>query len=382
MRIEKIQVKGYRSLRDMQTELDWLTVLVGPNGVGKSNLYRSLQLLDRAADRQLARAVAAEGGMGSVRWAGEGASGSLALKINVRWDELEYEMELGVEIASSDLPASFPHDPFIRKEKIWSRLGRRVEMIRRGGPLLQFRDDEGKWQKYRHNLDYNESMLSQIREPSRFPSIVAVRNEIASWRFFHGFRSDDDSPLRRPQPVYRTTTMDSDGSNLVAALLTIQGGKNAAMLKKILKRALPEASLQIQGNSRDPLREIGMKYSAVKRTLGGHEISDGTLRFFALAAALLSEEQPELLVLNEPETALHESTFPALADAIVFAAESAQVLVVSHSNQLAKEIAWRHETKVRTLNWDQKLGTRIDTQAPKIVVRRGKATAEELDEVD
>lgn len=367
MRIEKLHVEGYRSLRDLETELDWLTVLVGPNGVGKSNLYKSLHLLDRAANRQLARAVASEGGMGSARWAGAGSKGNLALRMKVRWDELEYEIELGVELAA-DNPGSFPHDPYVREEKIWSRMGKRVELIKRGGPLLKYRDDEGTWQKYRHNLDYNESMLSQIREPSRFPSIVAVRNEIARWRFFHGFRSDEDSPLRKPQAVYRTTTMDSDGTNMVAALLTIQSGKNASMLKRIIKKALPDAKLSIQGNRNDPIREIGMRYSAVDRVLGGHELSDGTLRFFALAAALLSEEQPELLVLNEPETALHPSTFPALAEAIVFAAQSAQVLVVSHSAELATEISKRESAKVRTLHWDNKLGTRIDSQIPKVVV--------------
>lgn len=378
MRIQKIHVEGYRSLRDLETEFDWLTVLVGPNGVGKSNLYKSLQLLDRAANRQLARAVAAEGGMGSVRWAGRGSTGSLALRINVRWDELEYELELGVEIAGGDprIQASFPHDPYVRFEKIWSRMGRRVELIRRGGPLLQYRDDEGKWQKYRHNLDYNESMLSQIREPSRFPSIVAVRNEIAAWRFFHGFRSDPDSPLRKPQAVYRTTTMDSDGSNLVAALLTIQSGKNAKLLHKILSQALPDAKLTIQGKSTDPMRELGLRYTAVERVLCGHELSDGTLRFFALTAALLSEELPEFLVLNEPETALHASTFPAVAEAIAYAAQSSQVLIVSHSAELAQEIARRAETSVRTLHWDQEQGTRIDSQIPEVIVRYGPEDAE------
>jgi predicted ATPase len=80
--------------------------------------------------------------------------------------------------------------------------------------------------------------------------------------------------------------------------------------------AIPGARVQIMGRSKMPLREVGIEFKGMRRTWVGRELSDGTLRLIALAAALFSEEPPQLLVLNEPETSMHPSTFPAIAFAI------------------------------------------------------------------
>ena len=364
MQIQGIEIEGYRSLRDLTTKLDWLTVLVGPNGVGKSNLYRALELLQLANEQRLAHAVASEGGMKSLRWAGSKKPGSEAkVRILVRWDELEYELEIGMEKESSGNP--FVNDPFVRRERIWSKMGRRVELIRRGGPQLDFRDDEGHWRTYPHNLGYNESMLSLVREPGQFPAMLQVRNAIAGWRFFHTFRTDFESPLRRPQPTYRTNMLEKDGSNLVAALLSIKHSRNSEALSEVVRMALPDFKLRIPtvGNS-GALREIATACGTFHpdRLMRGAELSDGTLRIFALAAALLSEDAPEFLVLNEPETSLHPSTFPALAYAINIAAQRSQILIVSHSQELGAAITRLRPARVRTLRWDQVRGTRIDSQ--------------------
>ena len=68
--IKRIRVCGYRSIRDLCLELQPINVLTGPNGCGKSNLYNSLVLIGRAAQGQLAHAIAEEGGTPSVFWAG------------------------------------------------------------------------------------------------------------------------------------------------------------------------------------------------------------------------------------------------------------------------------------------------------------------------
>lgn len=71
MRICDVSIAGYRSLRLLRFPVGGLTVFVGANGVGKTNLYRALQLLQAAAAGTLARELASEGGMESALWAGK-----------------------------------------------------------------------------------------------------------------------------------------------------------------------------------------------------------------------------------------------------------------------------------------------------------------------
>ena len=65
--------------------------------------------------------------------------------------------------------------------------------------------------------------------------------------------------------------------------------------------------------------------------LGASELSDGTLRYLLLIAALLTPRPPELMVLNEPETSLHPDVLPALARLMLQAAQRSQIIVVTHS---------------------------------------------------
>jgi len=61
MAVEQLHVSGYRSIRDLHLELERLTVIVGPNGCGKTNLYRSMLLVAAAANGILSRTLADEG---------------------------------------------------------------------------------------------------------------------------------------------------------------------------------------------------------------------------------------------------------------------------------------------------------------------------------
>ena len=69
------------------------------------------------------------------------------------------------------------------------------------------------------------------------------------------------------------------------------------------------------------------------------ELSDGTLRYLLLVAALLSPRPPALTILNEPETSLHPDLLPPLARLIAQASQRSQVVVVSHASALVSELA-------------------------------------------
>ncbi len=70
MPLTAISIKGYRSIQQSHFDVDACSIFVGANGVGKTNLYKALGLLRSAADGNLTRAIAQEGGIESVLWAG------------------------------------------------------------------------------------------------------------------------------------------------------------------------------------------------------------------------------------------------------------------------------------------------------------------------
>jgi predicted ATPase len=99
--IRTLAFAGYRSLRELRLEVGQLTVITGGNGAGKSNVYRALRLLVDAAEGQLGRAMAREGGMPSAMWGGEPAKAAKSsegkrLSIGFADDQMAYELRLGL----------------------------------------------------------------------------------------------------------------------------------------------------------------------------------------------------------------------------------------------------------------------------------------------
>ena len=81
-----------------------------------------------------------------------------------------------------------------------------------------------------------------------------------------------------------------------------------------------------------------MRQHGLLRPLGASELSDGTLRYLLLVAALLSPRAPTFMILNEPETSLHPDLLPPLARLIAKASQRSQVVVVSHAASLVSAL--------------------------------------------
>ena len=361
MTLSAVEITGYRSIRKIRFPVRQLTVLVGGNGVGKTNLYRSLELLQAAARGTIADEIAREGGLTSIFWAGgrnlspdgnfdpmyrtdgyrkgEGNSLRLAASFADLGSEGIFDptYEIDVSFAPRGGVAAFPDEAQVKAESLdWQQRGRTVNLMERKGGVAWARDAGGRREMANDDLLASETALAAL---SGRTEIALVRDSLVAWRFFHGFRTDADSPLRRPSRAVTAPSLASDGSNLGAVLATLHYIRGDRVdLDRAIEDAFPGAELVIPAVGE--FASFGMRYAEMpKRVFGPHELSDGTLQFLALAGALLSYRLPPFIALNEPENSLHPSLLPMLARLIVKAAERSQVWVVTHARDLADAIA-------------------------------------------
>jgi predicted ATPase len=334
MPIRELHVAGYRSARDLRLKFQRINVLVGPNGCGKTNLYRAMLLLAAGATGQLARMIVEEGGMPSVLWAGDRKKVPVRMTLGVALDQLSYTLTCGLPIP---LKSAFNLDPQVKEETIRYRAGgKELLMLERGISSVWARDGEGRRVHYPMALLSSESVLTQLREPHRFPQVSALREEILTWRFYHHFRTDPDSPLRQPQVGIRTPILSHDGHDVAAALETIREIGDWKALDDGIEGAFPGASLEITS---DRTRfSLSLQMPGFRRPFDAQELSDGTLRYLCLLAALLSPRPPAVLALNEPETSIHPDLLDPLARLIARASNDSQLWITTHSERLAQAV--------------------------------------------
>ena len=338
MAVRELWVEGYRSIRSMRLSLSAVTVVVGPNGCGKTNLYRALRLLSAAAEGTLARSLADEGGMPSVLWAGpRKKSEPVRFTAGVELDDLAYQLVCGLMPGPQ---GPFHLDPDVKEETVWALdAGKRHVVAQRDAGSASLRDAEGHRTAFPFDLWNGESFLAQLSEPHRFPLLSALSSALVRWRFYHHFRTDPSAPVRQPQIGVRTPALTHDGSDLAAALMTVQEIGDRTLLHESVERAFPGARLEIweeQGRFGFRLAMPGLL-----RPLEAAELSDGTLRYLCLIAVLLSPRTPPFLAFNEPETSLHADLLPVLGDLIADAGTRGQVLVTTHAEQLARALEER-----------------------------------------
>jgi predicted ATPase len=348
-----LAVCNYRSLRNLLLPIQRLNVITGANGSGKSNVYRALRLLADTAQGRVVTSLAREGGLQSTLWAGPEVA-SLAVRRGdhpVQGTVRQKPMNLRLGFASEDfgylidlgLPrpgvSAFGLDPEIKRECIWHGPVARPSTLltERDGSVVRVRSRQGEWQVVNSNLALFDSMMAHVADPKTAPETLAVRESIRAWRFYDHFRTDFNAPARSAQIGTRTPVLGNDGSDVAAAIQTIQEIGNSDALEAAVDDAFPGSSLLVENNA--GWFSLLMRQHGLLRPLSVAELSDGTLRYILLVAALLTPRPPALMVLNEPETSLHPSLFEPLARLIVNASDRSQVIVVTHSMPLMTPLA-------------------------------------------
>ncbi|MFV9682517.1 AAA family ATPase [Pseudomonas sp. NY15367] len=366
--LHTLAVANYRSINSLILPLGRLNLITGANGSGKSNLYRALRLLAETAQGGVVNALAREGGLESSFWAGpekisrrmlggevpvQGGprQNVMRLRLGFAGEDFGYAIALGLPEPSN---SAFSLDPEIKRECIWAGASYRPAslLVDRAGPMVRMREGRS-WQVLAQHVPNYDSLFDQIGNDPNCPEVFQLRETIRRWRFYDHFRSDAEAPARQPQLGTRTPVLHHDGRDLAAALQTIREIGDRDALNAAIDDAFPGSRLHIDFQAGGRFA-VELRQEGLLRPLSAAELSDGTLRYLLLVAALLTPRPPSLMVLNEPETSLHPDLLPALGRLIIAASKQTQVWVVSHASRLIATL--KESPDCNTLELDKQLG--------------------------
>ena len=341
--IRRLRMSGLLSFPpDMDFfDLQSLNVLIGPNASGKSNFIETLELL-RATPSDFAAAVRDGGGAGEWLWKGrdprrpaeivvvleEGTPTRRPLRYRLEFTDVKSRVEV-VDEAIEEL------EPELGKSDVFF-----YYRFQGGHPAINIRNRSGhatKRRLQRESLYPDQSVLAQRKDPDLYPEVTWVGRSFGDIQTFREWTFGRYVPLRQPQPAdLPDDRLSSDSRNLALVLNQIEhtgGVRFDRLLKKFFPR-FDRMSTRVSGGTvQFYLHETGFA-----APIPATRLSDGTIRFVALLATLLSPTPPPLVCIEEPELGLHPDAVALLADLLIEASDRMQLIVTTHSDALVSAL--------------------------------------------
>jgi predicted ATPase len=319
--LNKISLAGYKSMRDCRDlELGRLNVLIGANGSGKSNLVSFFAFLNAAMKGELQIFVGRTGAAHSLLHFGPKQTGELTGSLHFENDDESAVYAFKLLFAAPD-NFIFASETFRAAPKPPKTTGF-SELIGRGA---------------------NESAVVQpgLRDNERLKWFASLISGVRTFHFH------DTSLLARIRGHWRAAdhrVLYHNGENLASVLRHLRDAYPqhyqrvletirliAPFFADFVLEAPPSSPEQVMLN----WRAKGADYE-----FGPHQLSDGTLRFAALATLLLlpAEMLPGMIIIDEPELGLHPYAIKLLASLLADASERTQLLVATQSAALVDQV--------------------------------------------
>jgi predicted ATPase len=339
MLINRLILKKILSFNDSTIELGPLNVLIGPNAVGKSNLIEVIGLL-QAAPTSLSAAILRGGGVRQWLWLADRTSPTASIQCEVNVPRGEQTVTYELQFADSNGLA------IIREQvaKAEPNGASSQPYLTRSFNQTVFRPDPSVQSPPPYGAPPGDSALSQFKHPSDPTPVTEVGNQFAQIRIYREFRTGIGSGARNgiPTTVPKDALADG-GDNLALVLLDLDFLGVYPRIRVYLQRfceRFEDVKLNVsEGLARAYLREAGLA-----EMVSAARMSDGTLKFLSILAALFHPKPPPLMCIEEPETGLHPDALQLVAEALLEASQSMQLIVTTHSDALIDSLTDRPDT--------------------------------------
>jgi predicted ATPase len=396
--LTRLRVRGFKNLIDIDVRFGPFTCIAGLNGVGKSNVFDAILLLSALADQTLLEAItgvrhetrSAEAGRVFSRFSDEvlteltleaemivprqalddleqpakasitGLRYTVTMRLRTTEGSTVPRLELARErldyIKRGEANEAFP---FAKGKKEWLGsvlTGRRTSPListeeTLEGTFINVHEDsghQGRSRKLRAE-SLGRTVLSTINT-SENPTALVARRELQSWRLLQL----EPSMLRNPDDMKAASVLRADGGGLAATvhrLLQRSGGNEAAMRTSLANRLA-----EVLEDVRDVRVDLDEKREIITLLVRGtdgvehraRDLSDGTLRFLALAVLERDSSWHGTICMEEPENGIHPTRIPAMLELLRDLAVDTDA-AVDDSNPLRQVILNTHSPEVAAL---------------------------------
>ena len=325
-RLKSLSVSGYKSIKEDTIVLGALNVLIGGNGVGKSNWISVFKFLREIVEGNLQLSASISGARNLIYKGGKEAD---SISINAIYEEpitngsLEnsYDIKLNVTDEGSLV---FEHEDILKFEREGVSFQRKPEYSHPIGKTL--------------GAGHVESKL--IKSSTGIASWVA--HDLASYRIYHFHDTSTSANVKQVQDIEDSKVLYMDAGNLAPYLYWMKQHfpDHFDAIESSVRQIAPFFDRFELSPSRNNSEKIRLEWreKGWEQNLNPNLLSDGTLRFMCLATLLLQPELPSMILLDEPELGLHPAAIKQLAELLKEAAQRTQLFVATQSVTLINQL--------------------------------------------
>lgn len=333
--IKRLQVKNYKSLKNLDFKLGKKNVLVGPNMSGKSNILNCFKFLTQMVISGVSSAFLDRGGFSEVAWKGE-HNGSISFKLvfTVETDkksEKIYEYEISI-MGKADLV-------LIEREKLVVKDGRQTST------LVDLRNGQGKVTHANGSIAFALPETSKSALEFSVPGWegMIVKNYISTWRYYRLI----PEIMKQVNAAVKQNFLNENGNNFSSWFMTLQTSHHFEfnLIKQVAKDVFPELEEILTPPTQFATTFMSTTEKHLKSTIPIGHMSDGEIVFLAWLSLIFAPPLlgAPLFCVEELENHLHPKLLETLVEVLnqrqkELEPEAAQIIVTTHSPYLVDKV--------------------------------------------
>jgi predicted ATPase len=338
--LKSIRVQHFKSLQDVTVEFSPITILVGPNGSGKSNVVDALRFMRDAIVHGLDHAVSERSGLDVLLQYSPRRPYILSMEAQFEYtidqDAKSYPARYAFRVAGKggNYKVESEEASWFSGGVYYGEDGSESDYVienkfRRDKAGAIFSDDK----KIDFEAASDQLVVKQFRLRDRI-DVQPLIDELATLRFSAIY----PNVLRSPSRPDTDKILKEDCANWASVLKAMRhrkiGEQMLGRITEYMRHVLPgleHVSVKLIGGYLVPQFLVKDTPMATAHHFDPVQLSDGTLRLFAILLTLYQTPHPEFLALEEPELTIHPGLIGLLAEAFNEISERTQLLVTTHS---------------------------------------------------